>query len=291
LELQERAAELQATHDKLKASSIAESGARLELQARDAEVRSLKTKHHDALTDLEALRSMEHELKAQIRTLVERDEKLQSEVERLTADNAQAEADRQAGERAIRIARLDAESSSTVRSQVESSLQEARGKLGQMEEEIKRTRGDKDALQKELERARRQWEEGHGANQKEREAERAELQHSREKLKILGERMEAKETELQGVKGQLQSALADVEGARSHEREEIKKLLKVHADKEAAIRGDLAWAKDAAVKAESRLNASEKAARKARWEADTAAQEVKWLEGELKRLAQSTTQL
>jgi chromosome segregation ATPase len=259
----------------------------MELQARDTELRNLKAKQHDTLTDLDAMHTMEHELKAQLRMLIERDEKTQTELERLIAENAKAEADRQSGERALRMARLDVDSSSTVRAQVEASLKDARGRLGQAEEELKRSRADREALQRDFDRARREWEDGRGASQKEREAERAELQQSREKLKALGGRMEAKESELRGAREQLQGALADVERARAHEREEVKRLLKANSEKEASLREDLAWAKDAAVQAESKLNLSEKAARKARWEADTAAQEAKWLEGELKRLAHS----
>lgn len=92
---------------------------------------------------------------------------------------------------------------------------------------------------------------------------------------------------MQDVKGQLQTALNDVEALRTHEREEIKKLNRVHAEKEASWRENLDWVKAAASKAESERIASERAARKARWEADTALEERRWLESEVKRLASS----
>jgi len=81
---------------------------------------------------LELNRAMEY----QNRMLIERDEKTQTELERLIAENAKAEADRQSGERALRMARLDVDSSSTVRAQVEASLKDARSRLGQAEEEL-----------------------------------------------------------------------------------------------------------------------------------------------------------
>ncbi|CAK0896282.1 unnamed protein product [Prorocentrum cordatum] len=284
-ELEKAKAELEATQEKLRAAVVAGQGTEMELQARDTELRSLRAKQHDALTDLDAMHTMEHELKAQLRMMIERDGKTQAELERLIAENAKAEADRQTGERALRMARLDAEASGAVRVQAEASLKDARARLGLAEEELKRSRADRETLQGDFDRARREEEEGRGASQKEREAERAELRQSREQLKALGERVEAREAELRGAREQLQGALADVERARAHEREEVKRLLKANSEKEASLREDLAWAKDAAVQAESKLNLSEKAARKARWEADTAAQEAKWLEGELKRLA------
>merc|ERR1712048_1066905 len=128
-------------------------------------------------------------------------------------------------------------------------------------------------------------EEGEGMTWEAREAERAELQSVKEKLQQAQEQLQAKDRELHESNKLLHSASADVEAARAHEREEIKKLLHAHVEKEAQWRENLEWVKAAAIKAETDRLASERAARKARWEADTAAEERRWLEGEVKRLS------
>merc|ERR1711879_437143 len=105
------------------------------------------------------------------------------------------------------------------------------------------------------------------------------------RLRVAEEEVKSKQRELQETKTQLQGATADLEATKEHQRDEIKRLNRAFADKESSWRENLDWVKAAASKAEADRIASERAARKARWEADTALEERRWLESEVKRLA------
>merc|ERR1719433_2206389 len=102
---------------------------------------------------------------------------------------------------------------------------------------------------------------------RDRDAQQAALERAQEQL-------EAKEAELQKLRSQL-------EGSRISEREEIVRLNRAHADREAAWRENLDWVKAAAAKSESDRLVSKRAARKARWEADTAVEARRALEAEV----------
>eukprot|EP00416_Gambierdiscus_australes_P012678 CAMPEP_0171126132 /NCGR_PEP_ID=MMETSP0766_2-20121228/112703_1 /TAXON_ID=439317 /ORGANISM="Gambierdiscus australes, Strain CAWD 149" /LENGTH=807 /DNA_ID=CAMNT_0011589149 /DNA_START=102 /DNA_END=2522 /DNA_ORIENTATION=- len=113
-----------------------------------------------------------------------------------------------------------------------------------------------------------------------RAADLQELMQLREQLNSVSERLHSREVELKETRGSL-------DALRSHEREEVIKLNRAHAEREQSWRESLDWIKAAAAKAESERIASERAARKARWEADTALEARRWLEEEVKRLAKA----
>jgi len=287
VELDAKMSELEHAHEKLKQASQAEEATQMELQARDAELQQAKAQNHASLQELDSAKSREHDLKAQLRAVGDQVEQLRAEVQRAEAAAAKAESERLASESAARMARLEAETGGTQRQQLEGQVEESRGKIKRLEDELKKTKKEHETLQGKFEVTRREWEDAAGMARKERDAERAELQQVRKNMQVLMDTGKSRDKVLEEARQKLTTTTAELETARSQTREESKKLHQSFATREAKMRDDIEWAKAAAVKAESKFLASEKAARKARWEADTAIQERTWLEGELKRLAQN----
>jgi len=282
--LEEKIASLEHASEKLKQELHQEQAS---VEARDAELQKAKKQNHSLLEDIEVLRALEHELKAQVRSFAEKEEARQAELERTKAEMSKAETERLSTERTARIARLEADSGSTARQQLEARLEEEVAARKQLQDELERASSERGALQAQFEQKQRAWEAGEGSARKEREAERAELKRAQEACRKVAAELKAKDAEHRGAAAQLQQAQADLEAARAHEREELRRLNRAHAEKEASWRENLDWVKAAAAKAEAEHIASERAARKARWEADTALEERRWLEGEVKRLAQN----
>jgi len=254
------------------------------VKAKEAELQKVKTQNGALLEDVESLRSLEHELKAQLRSFADKEACQQSELERLSAEVAKAETDRLSIERSTRMARLEAESGSAARKELEGRLEDARVARQKLERDLGKSSEDHAALQAKFEKLRREWEAGEGNQKKARESERAELLQTQQMLHKATAQLKDREAEAKEARVKLGTACADLEAARAREREEIRKLNRAHSEKEASWRENLDWVKAAAAKAESDRVASERAARKARWEADTALEERRWLEGEVKRL-------
>lgn len=253
--------------------------------SKEDELKKAKAQAHSLTEDVELLRSLEHEVRAQLRSFTEREGSQRTELEQMAADVAKAEEERMAAERSFRIARLEAESSTTTQRQLQARLGEESKQTEQLEADWERISADHTAMQKEFEKLRHQQEASEGLLRKERDAERAELKQAREGLQTVSNKLQGLSKELQESREQLESSKAQVGAIKANDHEELRKLTNTHAEKEASWRENLEWVKAAAAKAETDRIASERAARKARWEADTALEERRWFEGEIRRLA------
>jgi len=282
--LEERVAKLDGALEELRQALNAEQA---RVRVKDEDLKKTTGHNQSMLEDIEVLRALEHELKAQLRSFAEKEVSQQTEIDRLAADVAKAEHERLSSERASRIAHLEAESSSTARQQLQARLDKATTRQQDLGTQLEQLRADHDSLQIKFEKIRREREAGEGLMRKERDAERAEFKEAQARLRVAEEEVKSKQRELQEVKTQLQGAMADLESTKEHQRDEVKRLNRAFADKESSWRENLDWVKAAASKAEADRIASERAARKARWEADTALEERRWLESEVKRLAAS----
>lgn len=132
--------------------------------------------------------------------------------------------------------------------------------------------------------------EGHGQS-------RAEIDHLNEQLREMrasvgaaqqelqakDAKLHAKELELQESQLQSQRNEKETETVKTQQREQMAQIYKEQVEKEQCLRKDLEFVKNAAAKSERRYLDSERIARKARWEADTALEERKWIEQELKK--------
>uniref|UniRef100_A0A7S4Q2C9 GB1/RHD3-type G domain-containing protein n=1 Tax=Alexandrium monilatum TaxID=311494 RepID=A0A7S4Q2C9_9DINO len=254
-------------------------------QAQDVELQNAKAHSHAAQADLEALRAVEHELRAQLRNFAERESHLESENQRLAAEAAAAETERLSSERSARIAGLEAKTSTEQRQRLESQLQEHTAKLAQFQGTLDREKAEHQALQSRHEQLQRQHDEGDSTSKRQREAERQELRDAKQNLALSQEQVKTLQADIQGMRAQLQATEGHLASSRTREQDEVSRLHRAHAEREAQLREQLEWAKSAATKAESKAIASDKAARKARWEADTLLEEKRWLEAELKRLS------
>jgi len=282
--LEEKVAKLDGALEELRQALNAEQA---RVKVKDEDLKKTAGHNQSMLEDIEVLRALEHELKAQLRSFAEKEVSQQTEIDRLAADVAKAENERLTSERASRIAHLEAESSSTARQQLQARLDEATTRQHDLGTQLEQLRSDHASLQVKYEKIRREREAGEGLMRKERDAERAEFKEAQARLRVAEEEVKSKQRELQEVKTQLQGAMADLESTKEHQRDEVKRLNRAFADKESSWRENLDWVKAAASKAEADRIASERAARKARWEADTALEERRWLESEVKRLAAS----
>jgi len=295
-----RGKELDQAQDEMKQAQRREQEAKMELKAKAAELRDSQAQHQAALADAEAARAREHDVKAMHRALADNTGALQADLERLQAAASKAEADRLSHERAAEKARSEAGAGGQRCRELELQLEQFRAQndaaVRQLEAEAERRREETEMLRKESERARKQLEEElrgrttiaerEGSARIELERQGGELRQMQEQLRTARAELQAERAEVETAKAEVAAARATVDGLKSKDVEERKALHGIYAEKEAVWRADMEWAKTSSQKSESKYLASERAARKARWEADTAAEERRWLEAELARQRQ-----
>jgi len=292
-----RGKDLDQAQEEMKQAQRREQEAHMELNAKAAELRDSQAQHQAALADAEAVRAREHEVMAMHRALADNTGALQADLERLQAAALKAEADRLSHERAAENARSEADAGSQRRRELETQLEQGQAQnaaaVRQLKAEVERRQEETEMLRKESERARLQLEEElrgrttiaerEGTARIELERQGAELRQMQEQLRATRAELQAERAEVEASKAEIAAARTSAEGLKSKDIEERKALHGLYAEKEAAWRADIEWAKASTQKSETKYLASERAARKARWEADTAVEERRWLEAELVR--------
>jgi len=292
-ELEAKVAELDNLNEQLKHLQRSHQDLTMDHGNASAELKEVKERLHSSQSELEAGRIRDTESKQQIRSLMEKEKAQQAELERVMAAHAKSDAERQAFDRSVRSARSEIDALTQAREQLQAQLQEeteARSKERRhLEDTLNQTRGEFSALQAQHQRTLRQFEEGEDTAREELQRVSAELRDVQAALQKTKESLKLRDAELREANSRVQEAVAESENVRNQQREELRMQLRVQHEREASLKADLDWAKAAASKAEAKYLASEKGARKARWEADTANEERRWLESELEKQAQSRT--
>jgi hypothetical protein len=290
---EEKAAQLIELQTQVKDARRNEQTSSLELQACKDELSTIASQRQQLLLDLQASRTAQTEAKLSLRMTTEKAKSMQAELDAARGQLAQCQNECAMFERAAKSAHSEHESSQKDRQTLEAQLQKLRTDIKaerqKFTEEREACNTENARLLRELEDERR----GHTMSIRDgQEFMKNEVDRLGGELKEARLDVQAKGFKIQELNKQLVETKAQVltlETAKCTMREQIASIYRDQAKKEKSLREDLEVVKDAAAKSEIKALAADRAVRRARWEADTAAEAKKWMEDELARRRSKTS--
>mmetsp|Transcript_33338 Transcript_33338/g.58789 ORF Transcript_33338/g.58789 Transcript_33338/m.58789 type:complete len:945 (+) Transcript_33338:56-2890(+) len=221
--------DLEARNAELKGSQETLRSVRMELESRNAELGDAKKQLQDLLTDIEAARNREHELKGLQRTHVESTASMQAELEEARATSTRAEAERMRLEEQVRTHGAERQRLLT---ELEEERSKATGATKQLSVEREALRSENERTRtdhlKLLEDTRKRADEERTHHLSALQGEQGRLLDRERKQGILEGQVSALTTENTSLRervSELEGKLRDAEGVKGqqlHEQERLK---------------------------------------------------------------------